>query len=156
MFSFKWKKFINELNNLFPEDNAIILYFVTDINWTLSLNLHVRRLLHNKLSPLKEKCSYEIILVFQLHTNCYERTFACYALRTLPVKMPRSFLVKKVKYPVERWAYREPSSPTEADSAPQCPPSPPPHCVTVRYTNSKYTLIHIIVLFSEVCIMKLF
>ncbi|XP_035207809.1 transcriptional repressor scratch 2-like [Stegodyphus dumicola] len=52
--------------------------------------------------------------------------------------MPRSFLVKKVKYPVDhvtRWAYREPSSPTEAAPAPPCPPSPS-HCLTVRYTNS--------------------
>ncbi|XP_023214432.1 transcriptional repressor scratch 2-like [Centruroides vittatus] len=38
--------------------------------------------------------------------------------------MPRSFLVKKVKYPVDhtnRWQYRQPSSPTEATPAPSPP-----------------------------------
>ncbi|EEC14861.1 hypothetical protein IscW_ISCW021310 [Ixodes scapularis] len=46
--------------------------------------------------------------------------------------MPRSFLVKKVKYPVvnhhsgggPRW-YREPSSPTEASPVPSPQPSSP-------------------------------
>lgn len=48
--------------------------------------------------------------------------------------MPRSFLVKKGKNPVDhRWTYREPSSPTEAATAPS--PPPPSHCLTVRYTN---------------------
>ncbi|XP_067135571.1 transcriptional repressor scratch 1-like [Centruroides vittatus] len=44
--------------------------------------------------------------------------------------MPRSFLVKKPKYPLDyvtRWSYQEPSSPTEASTA----PSPPPY-----YNNS--------------------
>ncbi|XP_035210814.1 transcriptional repressor scratch 2-like [Stegodyphus dumicola] len=52
--------------------------------------------------------------------------------------MPRSFLVKKAKYPVDhgnRWPYREPSSPTEGATAPPYPVSPPHHCLTVRYTN---------------------
>ncbi|XP_054707027.1 transcriptional repressor scratch 2-like [Uloborus diversus] len=52
--------------------------------------------------------------------------------------MPRSFLVKKAKYPVDhgnRWHYREPSSPTEGAVAPQCPVSPTHHCLTVRYAN---------------------
>ncbi|GFX72618.1 uncharacterized protein LOC103524116 [Trichonephila clavipes] len=50
--------------------------------------------------------------------------------------MPRSFLVKKVKHPIDRWAYREPSSPSEAEPAPPCPPSPPSHqCLSVRYTS---------------------
>ncbi|GIY38274.1 hypothetical protein CDAR_107121 [Caerostris darwini] len=34
--------------------------------------------------------------------------------------MPRSFLVKKVKHPIDhasRWSYREPSSPSEAEPA---------------------------------------
>ncbi|GFT21077.1 transcriptional repressor scratch 1 [Nephila pilipes] len=51
--------------------------------------------------------------------------------------MPRSFLVKKVKHPIDRWAYREPSSPSEAEPAPPCPPSPPSHqCLSVRYTSN--------------------
>ncbi|KAG8197574.1 hypothetical protein JTE90_021304 [Oedothorax gibbosus] len=53
--------------------------------------------------------------------------------------MPRSFLVKKVKHPVDhgRWTFREPKSPPEAEPAPPCSPSPPPHpCLTVHYTNN--------------------
>ncbi|XP_067128633.1 transcriptional repressor scratch 2-like [Centruroides vittatus] len=54
--------------------------------------------------------------------------------------MPRSFLVKKGKNPVEhgsRWTYREPSSPTEAAPAPS-PPSPSHQCTAVRF-NTGYT-----------------
>lgn len=35
--------------------------------------------------------------------------------------MPRSFLVKKAKHPIDhggKWSYRQPSSPTEGETAP--------------------------------------
>ncbi|GFR27343.1 hypothetical protein TNCT_249311 [Trichonephila clavata] len=67
--------------------------------------------------------------------------------------MPRSFLVKKAKYPVDhgnRWNYRDHSGPTEGATAPPCSMSPTHRCLTVHYTNGKLDSIVIVWGYADV------
>ncbi|CAG2100602.1 unnamed protein product [Medioppia subpectinata] len=58
--------------------------------------------------------------------------------------MPRSFLVKKAKHPIDhsgKWSYKQPSSPTEGETAPQPYPhntSPNPHYLDLNFCYNGY------------------
>lgn len=81
-----------------------------------------------------------------MHVSCYACILVlikifnkrmCYTY--VPQNMPRSFLVKKAKHPIDhggKWSYKQPSSPTEGETAPS--PCPPTSSANQNYLNFCY------------------